>query len=604
MYDMMEGITSMKNTKTLLKKIMSIFLSLMTMVFSVSVALAADPIALTEANITVYPTASGEMFFGQKVGDCITISGGEVQYNGVVVPGTFKFANPDYYPDSAYEAEYASITFVPADEGAYTGFTVNRSRNVTFKVNKTTLVFVDESKPPVATAVEPGAKLSTSVISGGQCKNIYKEDEPKALKATWRWKNGTSTIVSESGYYDAYLSAGSGYYKFELKIYVGLIGDISETTIEEKPVIAEFEYDPALTWKDVPITGGKAVSKATGAEVKGTFAVTDTWKDRVPINSITEIDVKFTPADENEALPNEFKIPVTVKNAKPKFVNEKGEEIVPLLTVTYGTKVDDDIAKKLVPYVNVKQATVDFYNADLVSTMPWFNTVPDIGTHELKVRVKCGTNYDIVNLDFKVTVLPSEISPVITGNKVMRITCINALGYAPEGTFDIYVNGEKLKSVKYEENFEWVPKKSGTYEMKAVYNQVENDRYIIKDIVKSFSNVMLSWNLSATGNADKTYIYGERATVTAPLLDPSKPDKPYYAFENWNIVQGNPQISEEDMKQAQVSFDMPDEDVKLEAVYKFSFEFFFKYLFETIRAFFQNMWSAISLFFNSIISKI
>ena len=82
---MMEGILSMKSKKTMLKRIMSIFLSLMTMAFSVSFAYASTPVALAEANVTVYPTASGEMFFGQKVGDWITISGGEVQYNGTVI---------------------------------------------------------------------------------------------------------------------------------------------------------------------------------------------------------------------------------------------------------------------------------------------------------------------------------------------------------------------------------------------------------------------------------------------------------------------------------------------------------------------------------------
>ena len=138
----------MKSKKTMLKRIMSIFLSLMTMAFSVSFACASTPIALAEANITVYPTASGEMFFGQKVGDWITISGGEVQYNGTVVPGHFEFTNPDYYPDSANNAERASLTFVPQDTQAYTGFSIRRSRNVTFKVKKATPVFVDESQPP------------------------------------------------------------------------------------------------------------------------------------------------------------------------------------------------------------------------------------------------------------------------------------------------------------------------------------------------------------------------------------------------------------------------------------------------------------------------
>ena len=593
----------MKSKKTMLKRIMSIFLSLMTMAFSVSFAYASTPVALAEANITVYPTASGEMFFGQKVGDWITISGGEVQYNGTVVPGHFEFTNPDYYPDSANNAERASLTFVPQDTQAYTGFSIRRSRNVTFKVKKATPVFVDESQPPVATKIEAGAKIITSIISGGQVINPYNPEEPYALKAKWRWKDEFAT-VSESGYYTARLVAGTGYEVLEMDIYIGIAGDVPETKIEEKPVIAEFEYNPNITWKDVPVVGGKAVSKATGLEVKGKFEVTDKWKNLLPRTAVTEIDIKFTPNDETEALPNEFKIPVTVKKATPKFVNENGEEIVPELTVPYGTAVSYDVANALKKFVNFENPSVDYDNLDHMSTLPGFNTKPGLGTHEFRVRVSGDSNYEPVILTFKLTVVPVKITPVITGNKTLQIISTDGKQHNPEGTFDIYVNGAKYKSVKYGEKFEWVPTSSGTYELKAVYNPTENDRYIIDDIYRTYEDIKLSWKLSATGRDDKLCVYGDRVTVAAPALDPSRPEKPYYAFEKWSVVQGNPQLSEESLNNSEISFNMPDEDVKLEAVYKFSFELFFKYVFETITSFFQNAWSAILLVFNSIIAKL
>ncbi|MBR2414006.1 MAG: hypothetical protein IKB13_05855, partial [Clostridia bacterium] len=62
------------------RKLISLLLALMMFVSVVPFyASAAEPIALTEANVTVWPTASGEIWFGQKINEGVTLIGGEVQ---------------------------------------------------------------------------------------------------------------------------------------------------------------------------------------------------------------------------------------------------------------------------------------------------------------------------------------------------------------------------------------------------------------------------------------------------------------------------------------------------------------------------------------------
>lgn len=86
-----------------IKKITAVFLAVLMIAVSVPVALAADPIALSQTNITEYTTVvyatddEGNpltLYYGMRTGDVISLTGGKVEYNGTEVPGHFELANP------------------------------------------------------------------------------------------------------------------------------------------------------------------------------------------------------------------------------------------------------------------------------------------------------------------------------------------------------------------------------------------------------------------------------------------------------------------------------------------------------------------------------
>ena len=251
--------------------------------------------------------------------------------------------------------------------------------------------------------------------------------------------------------------------------------------------------------------------------------------------------------------------------------------------------------------MKAENPAVDFENLSLFGSLPHKGTTPSVGTHEFDARVSGSSNYEPALLKFRLIVEPAKISPTITGKGTLKIIVPGKL-YSPEGTFDVYVNDELFKTdVKYNEGFEWTPASSGSYTLKAVYNPIENDNYIIDDIYVTYEDVKLSWTLSATGNADKTYTFGDTVTVTAPELDPSKPDKPYYVFSKWEVVEGDLELSKDAAKEATITFEMPDSNVKLNAVYRISLKLFFKHVISVIVAFLGNAWNTVCTFIKAVL---
>ena len=177
-------------------------------------ASAADPVALTEANVVTWPTIEGEIYFGQKLNDGFTVVGGTVTTDGTaegtVIPGKFEFIDPEYVPTSS--TGIASFKFTPNNIEEYTGFEVEYVWDVTYPVKVVTPVLVDDSNPPIVVdAVEYGTMLRNVSISGGQMMNPIVPTESVVLSKNWTWANAR-TKVTESGYYPAKFAAGtSGY---------------------------------------------------------------------------------------------------------------------------------------------------------------------------------------------------------------------------------------------------------------------------------------------------------------------------------------------------------------------------------------------------------
>lgn len=322
------------------------------------------------------------------------------------VPGHFEFTDTSFVPTSS-GSQLGNITFIPEDSLAYQGFVVETAWDVVYQVKKTTPVLVDENDPPVATRVEEGAKLSTSTISGGLMKNPYNESETKVAAGEWEWANRRTT-VNESGYYEAEFYV-KGYELVTMMVYVGINGDIIETSVLELPSIPELTYDGITTWKDITLSGGVAVEKDSTNVVEGTFSISDSWKIKVIEPGSYEIDASFTPNDTETYTKVDCKIPVTVNKAPIKFVDENGNEIVPEITVPYGTKFYD-VVRLLQPYVKGAE-----YTALSLGDLEYKQC--EDGTFTVTASAPSdGAHYEATELSFKVIIekknlIPSSIQP-------------------------------------------------------------------------------------------------------------------------------------------------------------------------------------------------
>lgn len=586
----------MKKSIRMPYKVLSFCLAVI--IVSVSVPFAYATTALSSSNVTQWPTVSynngDTMYFGQSVGDAVTLNGGTVSYNGTEVPGHFEFIDTNETPTLA-GTQRSNIKFVPDNTDEYTGFEATRNRYVTYDVSKTTPVFVDEANDPViATEVEAGATLSTSTLSGGKVTNPYNANEPKLLAASWAWLN-SYTVVQESGYYEAILTA-NGYNQLTAQVYVRIAGEIPETTITEAPTVpTDLKYDGVTTWGDIPLEGGKAELKVEGTEVEGTFAVTDFWKTRTVNVGSYEIDVVFTPADPEAALPYSLKIPVTVNKAPIRFVDENGNDIVPEITVPYGTKFND-ISRLLRPFVKGADYTY-FVMGDLSSK------VCEDGTYTVKATAPDdGEHYEDTDLTFKIVVEKMKLNPKLYSTTGKLYINDNSAVYHPTGTFTLEytidgVEQTPITGIKYNTHFDWNPTKSGDYIYTVIYNEAEENEYFIIDDFTTTSTVALSWAFKATGSVDGTYKYGSEVTLEAPATDPAKADKPFYGFVKWEDANGNTGLTEDELANREIAFTMPDGDVELNATYKFDFCLCIRYYIQIVVDWFNSFFRSIGTLF-------
>lgn len=590
----------MKKSTKMPIKIVSMLMALLIIIVSAPFAFAAEPIALTTSNVTEWPTTvlkNEAMYFGQTVGESVTLSGGKVEYNGQTVPGHFEFIDLDAVPTTGNVNVRADLKFVPDDESSYLGFESTRNRDVTYYVTAVTPVFVDEENDPVvATEVEANSTLSTSTLSGGKLYNPYNADEPNIKSATWMWSSA-NTVINESGYHEAF-SLTKGYNKVTTQVYVRIAGEIPETTITEAPTVpSELFYDGVTTWGDIELKGGKAELKIEGTEVEGTFAVTEFWETRTVNVGSYEIDVVFTPADPEAALPYSLKIPVTVNKAPIRFVDENGNDIVPEITVPYGTDFNY-IPQLLQPYVKGAEYTL-LSLGDLENTK-----VVEDGTYTITASAPSdGAHYEATELSFKIVIEKMQLNPKLYSEPGKLYIEDTSGIYNPTGTFTLiyYIGGEKqgtIEGIKYLERFDWNPTKSGDYKYEIVYVEAtEKEHYIIDDFTAN-NALRLSWAFKATGAAEgATYQYGSEVALEAPATDPAKADKPYYGFVKWEDAKGNTGLTEEELSNREITFTMPDGEVELNATYKFDFLLCIKYYIQVVVDFFTSFFNSLGTLF-------
>ena len=585
--------------KKTFSRALSVFLTLLIVVMSAPFVFAAEPITLSKSNVVTWPTVSGTCYFGQKIGDALTLEGGEVQYNGETVSGKFVFADPNKIPGSTGSKVRADLTFEPTNSDVYSGFSVSRSRDVTYAVLAGKLILADENNPPVVVdEVEAGTVLSSLQITGGQVVNAYNAEETNALTASWSWSDPTA-VVYESGTFEASISV-SNYETLTYPIQVNLKSIKQIPTISENPVV-EIEYTPNATWGDITLNGGKAVitnDDGTTSEVAGTFNVADSWKTTTITASCTEIGAVFTPDDTDTVMEIDFKLPVTVNKAVPAFKTDD-ESGVPTITMPYGTKLDSSLDYKIKPLIDVGVPVSLAYKDLDGNNLSYSGTTPVVGTHEIQVRVNIdNTNYEqftMLTFNLEITGFTANCIMVPVGTEGYKIID-ESLAYnaaKPTGTFTVSytINGEKQtdKTVKYGELFQVEKTKSGKYEFSIKYNKTENDPFEIADITYT-GIVVLSHNVTINGQK-QTADYNTTVTASAPATDPAQPDKPYYGFTNWEAK--GIDISEEQAASPEFSFTMPDNEVELKANYKFSIKLFFEWVLAQITQFFTFIVNAV-----------
>ena len=557
------------------KKLLSILLALMMMLSVVPMyASAADPIQLTEANIAVWPTFEGEMYYGQKLSEGnLTIQGGTVTTDGTtegtVIEGYFEFVDLEYRPTALNNG--ASLRFVPKDSENYTGFETLESTKAIYKVLKTTPVLVDPiNNPPVATKVsEAGKRLMTTTISGGALMNPYTKEVIE--DAVWGWSKKT-TKVNESGYFTA-TSTPVNYNTISMDIYVGIEGDTEETSVTVVPTFdGEIFYAPDLTWGDLDLTlvGGSAVIRSTNTPIDGIFTVAETMKDKQVEIGENTIDVKFTPADETLAMASTCQVSVTVNPAPIKFVDENGADIVPEITVPYGTKLGDrgDGAGFLLnSYINLSGVLYSINFVDSEGNAIDKETLVPVGTNEYKVKISTDNkNYENAELTCKFTVEATDVKVnILRTTKEILVSKANNTDPTPTGTFAIYVDGQLLKDgVKHNNPVEWNPTASKIYTIKAVYTPIENDPVNVEDVTITIP-VALERKITYSGNihgGNPSYLCGATVTLSANATAET--------FEGWVITDaaGNTVDLGVDLTATNITFTMPDYDITVEALNK------------------------------------
>ena len=537
------------------------------MMLSVVPMYASAAEALSASNVTQWPTisyknADGKMYFGQSEADALILNDDETvtDANGNVVAGHFEFINSTTIPTSK-GTKRADVKFVPDDENTYSGFEAKRNRYVTYTVTETKPVFVDEiNDPVVASEVEHGALLSTSILSGGAMKNPYNPEEPNILSAEWIWSPSvnepSTTVITSSGYYTAQFAVAN-YSLVTAQVYVKVKSNIPETTITEYPIIPELTYNPDVTWADIELTGGKAVIKGTETEVAGTFAIKDTRLAATPNPNFTEIEVVFTPADPEAALPYEFTIPVKVNPAHISFVDGEGNAVVEgfEFEVEPGTKMGD---------VRALLNAVLRVPANSIIQVEDSNSYAQNGrTYKLTVLYDENVNYTGKELYFTVKFKNVELTPTFApGYLKSSIRCGD---YRPAGTFTVSLDGKEIAEVKANEEFTYTVENSGDHIFSAKYNPAENDYFIIADFESTvnvkFQRLLTCVNTVSDGN--NTYYPGDKVEISANLTAEN--------FAGWKVTDkaGN-EVTVEGVDNTKriITITMPDYDIHVEALNK------------------------------------
>ena len=573
------------------KKLLSILLALMMMLSVVPFYASAEAETLTASNIQTLPTitvndlSAVKLYTGTYPDKLFTIADDEVVVDaaGNQVAGHFVVRNASPFDAGEAVVKRLNITFLPDDTEAYTSFNKNRITvdEFTIVVEKADVALIDAENdyPRTTEAVPSGTVISDIRITGGGLYNVQNPTSNTYLSnVSWSWKD-TSLVVTESGYYDAVSSAPEDAFNdFVLPVYIEVESSIEATTIVEAPT-ATLEYGQYFS--EAVFEGGKVMAGDT--EVSGTFTRKSTSVVKPIVGVFDAVEVIFTPDDLEKYAPCEGTAVVTVTKANYKFVNENGEEIVPELTLPYGTTFDtnDLLGNSLKAFIKDYD---ELSGVDIVGSLIFeagdYKTVAPVGTNTYNVRVRpynSGTsNYNVTDLQFVLTIEPVVITTTASWgtNGVIK----GKLSHEAKGTLDVFVDGKlvaddiKAGGANNEWSVDYPIPATGDYTIKVVYNPTENDPYSMVDFEKVVTAKIRRSITYADPSAVNHKINGDERTPIATLGDTIELSTfGGVAFLGWKITDasGNEvDLGIADLTATEITFTMPDYDLFVEAMYQ------------------------------------
>ena len=558
----------LRRTRITVKKTFSVALIISMMILSLMPAFAAD-VQLTDGNIAEYPTIEGEIYFTQKVGDCLTLTGGKVTTDctaeGEEIPGHFEFLDPNFTPTSTVTAQRASIKFIPENEDLYSTIEVKNSRNLRFYAKEAPMVLEDSSELVTAVLDEPGA-LSNAKIN--EVPVICTLSGETVVGAKWNWN--VSAQVEKNGFYEARITK-TGYTPFVVDVYVKVAGDESEPSVKKFPTIEPTTWYEGLTAGDLKLEGGEKT-------VPGDFAISE--PDRVLNAGAYYLKIIFTPKDESQQSISKI-IPVTILQADASFIDENGDITVPELTWTLGTKY---YLTNLLSQLEKMKANCGTFKVGAITID---GIQPDgsiFVANEYKVdgytataTLKSQENTNYTNtLKFKIVIEKNKINPDIQsqGNNMFAVVDRNIFSSATlTGRFTVEVQGEKgeyaqtITDVKLNVPFEYHPGKSGKYTFTITYDDKNDEKYELPEPVEVSKDIVLSWTVTGKNVhfESRQATYGEEVMVDAAITN----DK----FGGWKFYDENgKEIKDfnytETSQNLRITFVMPDYPITVEAVDK------------------------------------
>ena len=489
------------------KKLLSILLALMMMLSVVPMyASAADPIALTRSNVKIIPPVAEP-----------SVASYGITYSDIALTGGTLW----------YVSEDGTETLVP-------GKFVWTSSGSTNPINVGT--------------VNPGLK--------------FQPDDQTAFSTSGRLSATSTTIVS--GEWPTLTILGT-----------------PTPRISEVPTVSIVE-GITKTYGEATIEGGTAVDKDTNAIIPGKFVVADEYAEMsVVTGEGMRITVRFIPDDLEAYTDMATKDALVLVKKIYKLVDKNGEEVtVPEFTLPYGTTFDtgNDLGVAIKSMIKDRSSLsgadtpyISFPDHDRDELAP-------LGTNTYTVRIypshEGNSNYVSTYYQFILTIEPAVIelslkSELDEENANIHYYYLAKKNYndpAPKGTFTYYIDGElAAENVGMGYKVKLAPEKSGTHEIKIVYNPVENDPFIIEDINRTTNIKLLHklnrGNLVMGGRPEEWY--GDEVKLDANI-----------AVENlggWKFTDadGNEVVLEDAVYEGRyVTFTMPDFDLNVEFIDK------------------------------------